>query len=249
MPIVAAGIMGGSSILGGILGGNAQDKAAKAAAEAQRQALSFTQGVYGTAKDQYNPYITTGTNALYSLGSLFGLPGAAGQPTGGAQSAFQQFTQTPAYQFPLEQAMLGANRGLAASGLTGSGAQMRELSRLGAGYASQGFGNYIGQLAQLAGLGNQSIGNLGSIGTGASQVGAGLSQGIAGAQAGGILGQNNSLLSGLTGALGAFGSPNVGGQSSTSFGGQGSALAALLGKLGGSGASSWGVPAGGGGAH
>jgi hypothetical protein len=212
MPWAAIGPAIGAigSIAGGIIGGNAQEEAAKQEIAAEQQALHFQEGVYGTAQGNLNPYIKSGTNALYSLDSLYGLPGQAGQPnTGnGAQQAFANFTQTPAYTFGLGQGELAANRSLAAQGLNGSGAAAKALTQYGQGYASQNFGNYVNQLQSLAGMGQSSASSLGSIGVGVgSQVGSTEGQ-IGAAGAAGTIGSTNSLLNGIGGAIGALSSPN-----------------------------------------
>lgn len=222
MPLISAGIMAGGSILGGILGGGAQDKAAKEAAATQRAALDFSKQVYGTAQGQFQPYIGTGQNALYSLASLYGLPGADGTVNGtGAQDAYSKFMQLPSYQFPYQQGMLAANRGLAAQGLTGSGAQAKALTQYGQGYAGSQFGSYINQLAQLAGMGQNAVGSLGSIGNGTGANVNNISNSLAGTQAGGILGQAGSYNQAIGNTLAALGNN---GSSGSSFGGANSAI-------------------------
>jgi hypothetical protein len=216
MPWVAAAVNAGSSVLGGILGGNGQSAAAKKIADATGAAQQFAQNVYGTEQTNLNPYINTGHNALYSLGSLYGLngsqPGGAGN---GAEQAFTNFQNTDAYQFPLQQGELAANRALAAQGLTGSGAQGKALTQYGQGYASQGFNGYIQQLAGLAGMGQTAATNLGSSGNAAAQTNLSGATQTGNAQAAGILGPTNSMLNGLQGAVGAIGANNP---SSTAFG-------------------------------
>lgn len=206
MPWIAGAALAVSSIAGSVIGADAQGTAAKDEQQAEQQALRFQEGVYNTAQGNLNPYIKTGDSAIYSLGSLFGLGGAPGQPnTGqGAQQGYLNFTQTPAYQFPLQQGQLAANRSLAASGLTGSGAQAKALTQYGQGYASQGFNSYIGQLAGLAGLGEQGAASLGQVGSNVgSQVGTSLA-GYGAAGAAGAIGQANTINSGIGGFLTAL---------------------------------------------
>ena len=212
-----AALAGGTSLLSDILGGQADSKAASQETAALDSALNFDKGVYSDAQSNLSPYLGTGKNAVYSLASLFGLPGAPGQPnTGnGAATAFANFTNTPAYQFPLQQGELAANRSLAAQGLTGSGAAGKALTQYGQGYASQGFNGYISQLASLAGLGQNSAVSLGNIGTNVGNTVAGLETGIGNAQAAGTLGSTNSLLNGITNGVGALtGSQPIGGNNS-----------------------------------
>jgi hypothetical protein len=213
--VAGAALAAAGSVGGGIIGGNAQKSAADAEVAAEQQALQFQEGVYDTATTNLDPYISSGKNALYSIDSLYGLPGAPGTAnTGtGAEQTFQNFTNTPAYSFGLNQGELGANRSLAAQGLTGSGAAAKALDQYAQGYASQQFGGYVNQLQQLAGMGQSAATSLGGIGnqTGA-QVGA--TEGAIGtSRAAGIIGPANSLTQGLGQAGGflssALNNPNV----------------------------------------
>ena len=61
------------------------------------------------------------------------------------------FQATPGYQFALGQATDAANRGLNARGMGGSGNALAELTKLGAGYASQEYGNQVDRLGRLTG--------------------------------------------------------------------------------------------------
>lgn len=63
------------------------------------------------------------------------------------------FTASPGYQWVLDQATRGVNRGANAQGLYGSGARANALTRTAAGLASQEYGNWYNRLAGLAGLG------------------------------------------------------------------------------------------------
>ena len=65
----------------------------------------------------------------------------------------QGFQESPGYQYVLDQALRGANRGANAQGLYGSGARANALTRTAAGLASQEYGNWYNRLAGLAGLG------------------------------------------------------------------------------------------------
>jgi hypothetical protein len=210
MPWAVAGLAA-ASIAGSVIGANAQGSAANQEQQSFLDALRFQEGNYNTAQQNLNPYIKTGDSAIYSLGSLFGLPGAPGQPnTGqGAAQGYLNFTQTPAYQFPLQQGELAANRSLAASGLTGSGAAAKALTQYGQGYASQGFNSYISQLAGLAGLGEQGAAALGNVGVGVgTQVGTSAA-GYGAAGAAGTIGQANSLTGGIGGLAGLLNSPQL----------------------------------------
>lgn len=210
------GLIGGiGSIVGGITSAHAAKSAANAQTSALNNALQFQQGVYGQGVSNLSPFIGAGTNALQSLLGFYGLPG--GNATG-AIGGFNQFQQTPFYQFPLQQSQLALGRQLAASGLGQSGAALRDATQLASGYAGQGLSTYLqglsglitgGQTAATSLLsgGNQAAGTLLS---GYGQSGQ--------AQSAGIVGGNNALQSGIGTGLGAigtslFGPPNTSGSS------------------------------------
>lgn len=67
------------------------------------------------------------------------------------------FTASPGYQWVLDQATRGVNRGANAQGLYGSGARANALTRTAAGLASQEYGNWYNRLAGLAGLGQTAV--------------------------------------------------------------------------------------------
>lgn len=59
------------------------------------------------------------------------------------------FKTTPGYQFGLDTALQGAQRGM--SRMRGSGNVLAELAKVGSGYAAQEYGNQIDRLTRLSG--------------------------------------------------------------------------------------------------
>ena len=154
MPAFWGGLIsGGASLLGGILGGNAQSSAAAQEQAALQKALQFQEGVYGTAQTNLNPFIKTGDNEVYSLASLFGLPGAPGTPNGGngAAQAFQNYTQTPGYQFGLQQGMGAQQASAAANGSLLTGGTQNALDQYAQNYADTNYNNVYNQALQTYG--------------------------------------------------------------------------------------------------
>lgn len=197
--------------------------------------MDFTKGVYGQGQTNLQPYIGAGQSALTSLLGFYGLPG--GNP-GGAAASFNQFTQLPAYQFPLQQGQLAINRQLAASGLTGSGAALRDASQFNQGYASTGFQSYLTGLGGISGAGSQAAGTLLGQGNTAANTIANAYGYQGNAAANGIVGANNALTSGLQNALPYLVGSPTGGVGGTSYGGGGLIGAAsnyLFNTAGGSG--------------
>jgi len=84
-----------------------------------------------------------------------------------------EYRQSPGYQFQLDEANKAARQALAAQGLSGSGAELKELQRIGQGMASQDYGNwqanlanqfnnYLGGLQGMSASGQNAAVNLGS---------------------------------------------------------------------------------------
>ena len=194
----------GASIVGGILGSNASSKAAAAQQQALQQALGFQQQVYGTAQQNLNPYISGGQTALQSLLGAYGLGGSG---AGGVTNAFNSFMQTPAYQFPQQQGMLGINRQLASMGLTGSGAALRDAATFNSGLASQGYNTFLGGISGIAGAGQNAAQALGGLGNQAGSTLGNLYGQYGNAGAAGIIGSNTAMNQGFGQALGYLHAP------------------------------------------
>src|SRR5690606_14702966 len=85
------------SLIGGLIGGNAQAKASKKAAQLQydaaQQGIAEQRREYDLTRSDYQPWITTGTQALGGQGDLLGLNGADAQ-----QAAIAALQGSPLYQ-------------------------------------------------------------------------------------------------------------------------------------------------------
>lgn len=194
MAIVVGGVAAASGLAQGIMGAGAARKAASQQSQAIQQGIGYQQGIYNDTRGNFAPYIDAGHNALQSVASFFGL-GPAGEQ--GAQRAYQNFTNTPFYQFPLQQGIQARDASAAARGLTLSGGQEKAISNYGQQYASQNFSNYLQGLSQLAGGGMNATSQLGQIGASVGHdVGQGY-QAMGTAQASGTVGAQNALNKGL----------------------------------------------------
>lgn len=167
------------------------------------------------------PYRQAGGQALQAYMGSLGLGGG-----GAAKTARESFQESPGYQFALKQGLQATQRGAAAGGMMGSGAEQRELQRVGQGMAQQQYGGWQSKLAGLSGMGQQ-----------AAQAAAGERM-----QAGGQLAQlglgYGGQISGLFGQLGQAGAES--GMAKAQLGQQGRAgwmglLGQLLGMGGGLG--------------
>lgn len=199
--VAAAAIGAAGTIGGGLLSSSAASKAGKQQAEQYQKAYEFQKSIYDTGQENLQPYIGTGQNALASLAQLYGLPAPAGTnlPAGNALTAYQAYTQTPFYTFPLQQQEESMNRSGAMRGLTLSGGQLAGIRQLGQGYAASNFQGYIDALGKVANLGQSSATALMQGGNTAAQ-NAGLSLGnIGNANAAGTVGGANGLKDALGG--------------------------------------------------
>jgi hypothetical protein len=226
MPWIGGAIAAGGSLLSGIMGSNAANKAAQEEVAQQQKALQFQQSVYGQTVQNLSPYVASGNTALQSVMGLLGL-GGTGQ-NANAATAFKGFTGTPFYQFPLQQGNLALNRQLASAGLTGSGAALKDATAYNQGYASQGLGSYLQQLLGLTNTGESAAAMQGSQGNQASGLLASIFGNIGGAQAAGTVGSNNALSTGIQGATGSLLGNNNG-----TIGGQNSVIGQLFSQIGG----------------
>lgn len=194
MDPLTMGLLLGGSALGSGIGGFFQSSAAKDAANAQAQAaanaLAFQQKVYGDTQQNFKPYLGAGKGAINQLAGLYGIgPGGTGQQN------YSAFTQSPDYNFALQQGNLALQRQGAAAGNLLSGGQLKAGQQFGQGLASQQFGNYFNRLLSLATMGQNSAANAAtSAGTMANNIASTqLAQGNY--QAGGMIGQANALSS------------------------------------------------------
>jgi hypothetical protein len=154
MPITAAvpSLIGaGASIYGA-------NKAAKASSKAAEQALALQREQYQQARTDMQPYMQAGQAGLNAFqdrllggGGSASDPGAFGataNPTY-AQAAYQapaafnygadDYTQSPGYQWQLQQGMNAINSSQAHRGAMDSGATLKSLARYAQGLALQDF--------------------------------------------------------------------------------------------------------------
>jgi hypothetical protein len=142
--IAAAAVVGAYSA-------NQQSKAAKGAANAQ------SKGAMAGLEDykKYNqPYYDAGTSALSRLERL-----NAGD--------FSAFTQSPDYQWALDQGNQNILRGASSRGALNSGGTDVDLLRYGQGLATQNYNNYYSKLQNLATMGQETASGIGGQSVGA----------------------------------------------------------------------------------
>lgn len=207
----------------------------------QAQANAAEQKAYGDYQTNAQPYITTGTSALSSLGDAAGLNGASG-----SANALSSFQASPGYAYQLQQGLSAIDNGAASTGTLRSGNTIRAEETLGSNLANQDFGAYYSRLQGLANSGLTATNSLGSAGlsaaaaTGATDTSAATAQSnIAGSTSKSIgnalsgLAGNAGVQSGLKSALSGLGSSGVasGATIASQAGTTGTGIAAGVGGL------------------
>jgi hypothetical protein len=191
------GILGiGAGLLGGLFQASAANRAADAQQQAAEQQIALQRQVYNQTRGDLRPFYKSGTNALNALNFEMGL--------GDRPRGYSGFQNSPGYEFAREEGMRGIMGSAAASGMLGSGATLKALSRYGTGMAQQDYGNWMNRLQGMTG-GGLSAATLGANAGQAYATGAGNALGsIGNAQAAGSVGVGNAINSGIGNALGAY---------------------------------------------
>lgn len=190
---IAGVVAAGSGIAGGIMGQGAAKSAAGQQAAAIRDATQFQQGVYGEGRQNLQPFISGGTSALDALLSFYGLPTVGEGGGAGALKAYDDFTRTPFYTFPLSQGLDAMQRSASARGQLNSPGTLAALQQYGQKYASSNFSTYIDALAKLANVGQSSATSLLQQGNQSALTLLGGQAGIGSANAAGTIGAQSSL--------------------------------------------------------
>jgi hypothetical protein len=227
MPVSAA-IVGGIGAIGSIgsaaIGSSAAQSAAQTQAQSALQAQQFQMQeadkaqaqqlqMFNTAQAAEAPYNTVGQGATQTLAGLYGINGAGGGTGTPTSQSLAAFTQSPDYQFALQQGTQAMQRSAAAGGTLISGGQLKAGQEFGQGLASQQYGNYYNRLLSLSQLGQSAATGIsnaatttgGQIGNTLTNAGAQVGNSIqAGGQAtaSGIVGSANALSGGLSGVTG-----------------------------------------------
>lgn len=207
--IIPALIAGGATLISGLIGASAANKASKTQAEASRMGIEEQRRQFDAMQKILAPYVQAGTGAMGGMQGLAGLSGPEAQ-----QAAIAALSGSPEMQAMLQQgenAMLqnaAATGGLRGGNLQGALAQYRPQ------VLSQLINQQYSRLGGIAQLGQASAAGVGSAGMQTGQGIAQLLQQQGAAQAGGQLATGqawqsipNAFMSGLgmyTGLGGAF---------------------------------------------
>lgn len=145
---LAALISAGGSILGGLFGSSAANKAADSQEKVARDALELQKATIAQSRLDAAPWMDAGKKALASYMGELGM---------GAPGFESSFTKTPGYDFQVDEAEKGALNHLGALGMKNSGAALQALTKLRSGLANQEYSNYLGRISGLAGVGQNQV--------------------------------------------------------------------------------------------
>jgi hypothetical protein len=203
MPIATtAAILGGASILGGILGSSSASKAAKAQAQAAQQSAQLQREMYQQTRSDLSPFRVAGQTALGNYGSLLGLGGP--QAYGAALSVYKESPFLADLIGKTQKSVEAAN---AARGRLNSGGTTAELAdRTNQLYLGD-FNNYLSRLSGLSETGQNAAAQTGTFGANAAAQQGSALMAAGNARANGYINQANAwgnVLGQLGGIYGAY---------------------------------------------
>ena len=224
MPFFGGLIIGGLGLIGSLNAADASNSAAQTQANASLQAQQIQQQEFNSIQALEQPYVNAGNNALglldYGLGTG-SLPGTGNAGTGITSGSLiapfnpANLSQTPGYQFELQQGEQAVLDKASATGGVGGGNTLKALTDYGQGLASttyqQQLQDYmaqqqaqLGALQTSVGSGQAAAGGLASAGqTNASNIG-NLITGGAAATAAGQVGSANAITGGINNLSGNY---------------------------------------------
>ena len=175
--IGGAALVGGGMVTQGYFGNKSSKRAAKAQGNAMNAYLAEMRRAKEATIGYHKPYEQAGREGLNLLTQYL-----TGDPT----ATQNRLEQSPGYQFRLNQGQNSIQNLLASKGGLQSGAAMKALTEYAQGTASQEFGNQVGYLQGLAGIGQNAATAMGN-----AEFNAGANMANASQQ--GILGQGMAM--------------------------------------------------------
>ena len=151
--ITGAGLMAGGMGVQGYFANKSSKKAAKAQANAMAAYLAQMSQGRDKAISYQQPYEQAGRSGLNLLQQYL---------TGDPMATQNRLEQSPGYQFRLQQGQNSIQNLLASKGGLKSGGAMKALEEFAQGTASQEFGNQVGYLQGLAGIGQNAATAMGN---------------------------------------------------------------------------------------
>lgn len=204
--LIASGASAAGSVASGLMGSSAAKSAAKVQADAAKEASDNQLKMFEENKTNIQPFVDAGKSAIPGVQNLLGIDNPS-NPSGVPNTDLISKTleNLPGYQFTKQQGLQATQNGFAAQGLGSSGAALKGAASFATGLAQNNYETYLGNYMDLLKTGGTTATNLAQIGANAQQSASNFATSGAAATAGGIVGANNALTSGLTGALNSIG--------------------------------------------
>lgn len=170
-------------------------------------AMQYYNQIPGQLNNAFGPYMQNGQWAGNQLQGQIG--NLLKNPTGFVNNMYGAYQGSPAYNWNVQQATLGANNAAAAGGMAGSPAEQQSLAQTISGIANQYQQQYVQNAMNAYGLGFGGAQNMYGVGANAAgQYGNDMAQTLSGqgqtAYAGAV-NQNQSMGGGLGSILGGVG--------------------------------------------
>lgn len=192
---LSTAILGGASILGGLLGKKASDKATDAQTNASQQNLALQQQMWQAQQANLAPYNTFGQGSA-GLGGLQQL----------ANGDYSGFYNSPDYMSARDAMQYAGDHGAAARGRVFSGGYAKDMAEAQGNLANQYLNSYRGSLQFGANLGQNAAAGFGQAAQNYANQAGNAYGAIGNAQASGALTNANiygNTLGGLAGIFGA----------------------------------------------
>lgn len=135
--------------------------ATDASIRANDAALAEQRRQYDLNRKDLSPYVERGSAAMSVLADLMGLNGPDAQT-----KAFANFREDPGAQYSTDAANQALERSALARGNLMSGGFAADLTKLNRGLADAQYGDYLGRLLNLAGIGRGTATGMAEMGTG-----------------------------------------------------------------------------------
>ena len=175
-------------VVGGLLAGSAAKSAAKTQAASADAASQVQQNIFDTTSQYFAPYREAGENALRTYVDQVGT----------------DFTQTPGYQFGLDQGLNAIEGSAAARGNLMSGATLQALQSYGQDYATNAYDNWLNRVGGLMSTGQASAGQQAALGQNFANNQSNILAQKGNALAAGQAGFANNLMQGINNAVGVW---------------------------------------------
>lgn len=195
---IATAILGGASLIGGIMGSNSAKKAAKQQTKAQQAALAEQRRQYDENKALLTPFITPGQNALATYSNAVGLNGRDAQ-----QAFYNDFEFDPGFNTALDDALSDTSKRYAIYGDVGGGLA-KDLLKTGQSARMSAYDKRLAQIGGIADSGRSAAGSLSSAGQANANAQSGILSNIGATQAQGTMNASNALVGGIGNFANAF---------------------------------------------